>query len=75
VKYAGIEVVRGCNQARCKGGWFGPENQKLSHWGSVLAREMRAGLILGRGDPIRVGYAVVEVVRGCNWLRCKRGLV
>jgi hypothetical protein len=65
VGYTGVEVVRGCNQARRKVGWFGPKNQKLSHWGSIL----------GRGDPIRAGYAGVEVVRGRDRVRHKGGLV
>ena len=73
--YVGVEVVRGRDRAKCKGGWFGPKNQKPSHWGSVLASEMQVGLILGRGDPIGAGYAGVEVVRGRDRVRHKGGLV
>ena len=73
--YAGVEVARGHDRAKCKGGWFGPKNQKLSHWGLVLASKMQAGSIWGRGDPIGVGYAGFEVVRGHDQVRCKGGLV
>jgi hypothetical protein len=40
------------------------KKKKLSRRGSVLAREMCAGSIWGRGDPIGVGYAGVEVLGG-----------
>ena len=36
---------------------------------------MRAGSFLGRGDPIKAGYAGVEVPGGCNWVKCEGGLV
>ena len=41
-------------------------NQNQSHGGSVLASEMWVGLSSGRGDPIGVWYAGLEVVRGCE---------
>jgi len=47
-----------------RGGLFGLKNQKPSCGGSVLASEMQAGLIWGRGDPIGAGYAGVEVLGG-----------
>jgi hypothetical protein len=39
----------------------------------VVTSELRGGggLPLGRGDPIRAGYAGVEVMGGCNWVRRK----
>ena len=40
-----------------------------------MANEMRGGFLSGRGDPIGAGYAVVEVVVGCDWVRRKGGLV
>ena len=68
--YAGVEVVRGHNQVRCEGGLvWAKKNQKSSRGGSVLAIEVRAGLYLGRGDPIRVGYARIEVQGGRERVR------
>ena len=52
-----------------------PKKQKPSREGSVLANKMRGGFLSGRGDPIGAGYAVVEVVVGCDWVRREGGLV
>ena len=73
--YAGVEVPGGCDWVKREGDWFGHINQKPSGRGSVLANEMREGSFLGRGDPIGAGYAGVEVLGGCDWVKHKGGLV
>ena len=73
--YAGVEVVGGCDWARCKGVLVVAKKAKPSCGGSVLANETRGGFFSGRGDPIGAGYAVVEVVVGCDWVRREGGLV
>jgi hypothetical protein len=57
--YAGVEVVGGCDWARCKGVLVVAKKAKPSWGGSVLANEMWGGFFSGRGDPIGAGYAVV----------------
>ena len=47
-----------------RGELVGAKNQKLSRKGSVLASEVWVSSVLGRGDPIGVGYAGVGVVGG-----------
>ena len=54
-----------------RGELVGAKNQKLSRKGSVLASEVWVSSVLGRGDPIGVGYAGVEVLRGCGWAKCE----
>ena len=58
-----------------RGDWFGHINQKPSGRGSVLANEMRAGSFLDRGDLIGAGYAGVEVLGGCDWVKLEGVLV
>ena len=58
-----------------RGGLFGVKNQKPSRGGSVLASEMRAGLILGRRDPIGAGYVEVEVLGGHDRVRREGRLI
>jgi hypothetical protein len=57
--YAGVEVVGGCDGARCKGVLVVAKKAKPSWGGSVLANQMWGGFFSGRGDPIGAGYAVV----------------
>ena len=40
-----------------------------------MANETWRGFLSARGDPIKAGYAGVEVVGGCDWARCKGVLV
>ena len=40
-----------------------------------MANETWGGFLSGRGDPIGAGYAGVEVVVGCDWVRREGGLV
>ena len=59
---------------RHEGGLVWAKNQKSSHRGSVLVSKMWAGSVWGRGNLIGAGYAGVEVMRGCDWVRRKGGL-
>jgi hypothetical protein len=38
-----------------------------------LANKVRGGYASCRGDPVGVGYTVVEVVQGCYWVMHKGG--
>jgi hypothetical protein len=60
---------------RREGGLAVAKKTKPSCGASVLANEMWGTFISGRGDPIGAGYAVVEVVVGCDWVRREGGLV
>ena len=60
---------------RREGGLVVAKKAKPSCGALVLANEMWGAFFSGRGDPIGVGYAVVEVVVGCDWVRRKEGLV
>ena len=51
----------------------GAKNQKLSRECSVLASKVRVSSFLVRGDPIKAGYAGVEVLGGCDWVKRERG--
>ena len=73
--YAEVEVVGGCDWVRCTGVLVVAKKAKPSWGGSVLANERWGGFFSGRGDPIGAGYAVVEVVVGCDWVRREGGLV
>ena len=73
--YAGVEVVGGCDWARCKGVLVVAKKAKPSCGALVLVNEMWGAFLSGRGDPIGAGYAVVEVVVGCDWVRREGGLV
>src|ERR1700676_4633094 len=73
--YAGVEVVGGCDWARCKGVLVVAKKAKPSCGGSVLANETRGGFFSGRGDPIGGGDAGVGVGVGCDWVRREGGLV
>ena len=57
----------GCAIERCaKVRWTWAPHQKPSHWGSVLADDMRGGLYSCRGDLFGVGKRGVEVVGARN---------
>jgi hypothetical protein len=73
--YTVVEVVVGCDWVRHEGGLVVAKKAKPSCGALVLVNEMWGAFLLGRGDPIGVGYAVVEVVVGCDWVRCEGWLV
>ena len=73
--YTVVEVVVGCDWVRHEGGLVVAKKAKPSCGASVLANEMWGAFLSGRGDPIGAGYAVVEVVVGCDWVRREGGLV
>ena len=57
VGYTGVEVVRGWNRVKHEGRLVWAQKPKTKPQGFLLASEMWAGLFLGRGDPIGVGYS------------------
>jgi hypothetical protein len=69
VGHAGFEVVGGCDWGRREGTLAGAKNQKQSCRSSVLVNDPQGGCFLGRGNPVGVGYAGFEAVRGCDWVR------
>ena len=73
--YVGVEVVRGRNRVRHEGGLvWAKKKQKPSRGGLVLASEVWAGLLFGRGNLIRLGYTGIKIVRGHNQVRSEGGL-